>query len=138
MTRNEAGMNSTLNIAKWYPIMKPSKIQHPDATLSILDTKPCDGDVTYPCELAVYWFPCGVEAVVCGYVEADSDGNFDLNSFAYGQWLSDSRLSDNDDWHADWGMAITIPDGVDYTADEVGEAMTKIMHRLKTARIERD
>lgn len=117
--------------------MKPSKIQHPNATLSILDTKPCDGDVTYPCELAVHWTPCGVEAIVCGYVEADSDGNFDLNSFAYGQWLSDSRLSDNDDWHSDWGMTITIPDGVDYTADEVGEAMTKIMQRLKTARIER-
>lgn len=58
---------------------------------------------------------CGIEAVVCGYVETDSNGNFDLNTFTYGQSLSDSRLSDNDNWHSDWGMVMTIPDGVDYS-----------------------
>lgn len=72
-----------------------------------------------------------------GYVETDSNGNFDLNTFTYGQSLSDSRLSDNDNWHSDWGMVMTIPDGVDYTADDVGKAMVTIMHRLTLARIER-
>lgn len=32
---------------------------------------------------------------------------------------------------------MTIPDGVDYTADDVGKAMVTIMHRLTLARIER-
>ena len=59
-----------------------------------------------------------------------------MNTFTYGQSLSDNRLSDTDDWHADWGMAMTIPDGVDYTADDVGGVMIKIMRRLTTARIE--
>lgn len=115
--------------------MKPLKTHYPNVTLAILDTEPYGSE--YPCELAVHWPTCGVEAVVCGYIETNQDGNFDLNTFIYGQSLSDSRLSDNDDWHADWGMVMTIPDDVDYTADEVGEAMTKIMHRLTTARIER-
>ena len=114
--------------------MKHLKTHYPNATLAILDTEPYGSD--YPCELAVHWPTCGVEAVVCGYVEADSDGNFDLNTFTYGQSLSDTRLSDTDDWHADWGMAMTIPDGVDYTADDVGGVMIKIMRRLTTARIE--
>nr|DAF01366.1 MAG TPA: hypothetical protein [Bacteriophage sp.] len=114
--------------------MKPLKTHYPNATLAILDTEPYGSE--YPCELVVHWPTCGIEAVVCGYVEADIDGNFDLNTFTYGQSLSDSRLSDTDDWRADWGMAMTVPDGVDYTADEVGEVMTKIMRRLKTARIE--
>lgn len=74
--------------------------------------------------------------MVCGYIEADQDGRFDLNTFTYGKSLSDSRLSDNDNWHADWGMAMTIPDGVGYTADDVGGVMIKIMRRLTTACIE--
>ena len=115
--------------------MKPLKTHYPNATLAILETEPYGSE--YPCELAVHWPTCGVEAVVCGYVEANQDGNFDLNTFIYGQSLSDSRLSDNDDWHADWGMAMTIPDGVAYTADDVGEAMTAVMHRLKLAKLER-
>jgi hypothetical protein len=115
--------------------MKPLKTHYPNATLAILDTEPY-GDA-YPCELAVHWPTCGIEAVVCGYVETDSNGNFDLNTFTYGQSLSDSRLSDNDNWHSDWGMVMTIPDGVDYTADDVGKAMVTIMHRLTLARIER-
>ena len=114
--------------------MKPLKTHYPNATLAILDTEPYGSE--YPCELAVHWPTCGIEAVVCGYVEADSDGNFDLNTFTYGQSLSDSRLSATDGWHADWGMAMTIPDGVDYTADDVGGVMIKIMRRLTTARIE--
>lgn len=115
--------------------MKPFKTHYPNATIGILDTEPYGNE--YPCELAVHWPTCGIEAVVCGYIEADQDGNFDLNTFTYGQSLTDSRMADNDNWHADWGMAITIPDGVDYTADDVGKTMTTIMHRLKTARIER-
>lgn len=119
--------------------MKPLKIHYPNATLAILDTEPYGSE--YPCELAVHWPTCGVEAVVCGYVEADSDGNFDLNTFTYGQSLSESRLSesrlsDNDNWHADWGMAMTIPDGVDYATDDVGKVIQLIMRRLTTARIE--
>lgn len=46
------------------------------------------------------------------------------------------NLSDFDNWHADWGMEISLPDGVEYTADDVGRVMNTIMHRLKTARIE--
>lgn len=106
----------------------------PNATLSILAIEPYGNE--YPCELAVHWPTCDIEAVVCGYIETDQDGNFDLNTFIYGQSLSDSRLSDNDNWHADWGMAMTIPDGVDYTADEVGKVMQTIVRRLTTARIE--
>lgn len=66
----------------------------------------------------------------------DQDGNFDLNTFTYGQSLTASRMADNDNWHSDWGMEISIPDGVDYTADDVGKAMLTIMHRLTLARIE--
>lgn len=50
------------------------------------------------------------------------------------QWV---WQDDNDNWHSDWGMVMTIPDGVDYTADDVGKAMVTIMHRLTLARIER-
>ena len=78
--------------------MKPLKTHYPNATLAILETEPYGSE--YPCELAVHWPTCGIEAVVCGYVEADSDGNFDLNTFTYGQSLSDSRMADNDNWHA--------------------------------------
>lgn len=118
--------------------MKPLKAHYPNATLAILDPEPYGDE--YPCELAVHWPTCGVEAVVCGYIEADQDGNFDLNTFTYGQSLSDSRLSDNDNWHANWhanwGMEISIPDGVAYTPDDVGKVMQTIMRRLTTARIE--
>lgn len=117
--------------------MKPLKTHYPNVTIGILSTKPCDGDATYPCELAVHWPTCGIEAVVCGYIDADQDGNFDLNSFTYSDGLTDSRMADNDNWHSDWGMEISIPDGVDYTADDVGKAMITIMHRLTLARIER-
>lgn len=114
--------------------MQPLKTHYPNVTIGILDTEPYGSE--YPCELAVHWPTCGIEAVVCGYVETDSEGNFDLNTFIYGQSLSDSRLSDSADWYPDWGMVMTIPDDVDYTADDVGEAMTKIMHRLTFARFE--
>lgn len=114
--------------------MKPLKTYYPNVTIGILDTEPYGSE--YPCELAVHWPTCDIEATVCGYIETDQDGNFDLNTFTYGQSLSDSRLSDDDNWHADWGMAITIPDGVGYTADDVGGVMIKIMRRLTTARIE--
>lgn len=113
--------------------MKPVKTHYPSATLAVLAHEHY-GDGTYPCELAVYWATCGVEAVVCGYIKADRDGNYDLNSFAYGKSLSESRLSDNDNWCADWGMQISIPDGVNYTADDVGKTMNVLMQRLKTAR----
>lgn len=115
--------------------MKPLKTHYPNVTIGILGTEPYGSE--YPCELAVHWPTCGVEAVVCGYIEADQDGNFDLNTFTYGQSLSASRMADNDNWHSDWGMEISIPAGVDYTADEVGKVMQTIMRRLTTARIER-
>lgn len=47
-----------------------------------------------------------------------------------------AEATDNDNWHADWGMEISIPDGVAYTADDVGKVMQIIMRRLTTARIE--
>lgn len=108
----------------------------PNATLSILDIEPY-GSNTYPCELAVHWPTCGVEAVACGYVDTDSEGNFDPTTFVYGQHLSNSRLTSRDDWRSDWGMVITIPDGVEYTTDEVGKTMLTLMHRLKHTKIER-
>lgn len=75
----------------------------PNVTLSILSLE-AYGNNTYPCELTVRWPSYDVYAVVCGYVDTDCKGNFDPNTFTYGQSLSDSRLSDNDDWHADWGI----------------------------------
>lgn len=115
--------------------MKPLKVHYPNVALAILDTEPYDGH-TYPCELSVHWPTCGIEAAVCGYVESNQDGNFDLNTFTHDRGLSDSRMADNDNWHADWGMEISIPDGMEYTADDVGKAMNAIMNRLKTARFE--
>lgn len=73
---------------------------------------------------------------VLGAIEDAPDDNFDLNTFTYGQSLTASRMADNDNWHSDWGMEISIPDGVDCTADDVGKAMLTIMHRLTLARIE--
>lgn len=114
--------------------MKHLKTHYPNVIIGILATEPYGNG--YPCELTVHWPAYDIEATVCGYIETDQDGNFDLNTFTYGQSLSDSRLSDNDNWHADWGMAMTIPDGVGYTADAVGKVMLTIMHRLTLARIE--
>lgn len=114
--------------------MKHLKTHYPNVIIDILDTEPYGNE--YPCELAVHWPTYDIEATVCGYIETDQDGNFDLNTFTYGQSLTASRMADNDNWHSDWGMEISIPDGVDYTADDVGKAMLTIMHRLTLARIE--
>ena len=74
----------------------------------------------------------------CEEVEADTLGGLPdyLKFHIDWQGVSDSRMADNDNWHSDWGMEISIPDGVDYTADDVGKAMLTIMHRLTLARIE--